>query len=1079
MSLSDHDLRVMAGAASTIPERLHSYAPLDKGQINDITIQQRLEAWCQSSTRGDWQQFQQRLGRDGLDLDTARRLLALSWPEQTPLPAWTTTIKQTLHLIESLPDNHIIDEKRQWLFLDGSKPLPFEELLAPFVALAQQRFFERAGAAADQLASTTHITLQRYLLQVLTSLALPTLSAELTRSRTQIESAASTSKNAEQADAGARDSYRYFLQQMSQGGLAILFLTYSVLARLLATACDLWVEAVVELVQRLAADRSALIELFNAGVDPGQVTEIQPALSDVHDGRRSVMALTFASGCRLIYKPRSLGMEEAYYHLLRWCNAQGATPPFQIVTVLNRSTYGWMQYIAQEACQDGEALQRYYERAGMLLCLVYVLGGADCFYDQLVAHNEQPILVDATHLLHPYLSPTPQQFQAEDWEAVLYSVLHTGLLASWRLPAASSQSRASEVSGLAIGQAYDHLTLNTRQASLLLKYGSFRPRQLLHVATLSSEAAHPDATTLYQKFSHGFEQMYRLLLRQRATLLATDGPLQAFKTQVARASYRDHAVYDALLPQLLEPQVLQDALTRNMLLEPLGRDCVPIEWHRPGQRDLARWWTVFAAERQALLQGDIPVVWAYAGRNALLLQDHQEVASCLYQSAFDLLLQRLERLSNEEMTQQLALLQQVFCRQSRLEVISRERTEARPEASPFLSLALSLADDIVRDAVQTEPDSITWVNVAFASRLGYCQLQPMRYGFSNGISGIAFFLAALAQQTGMTDYGRVASAVIRPLKRLLREEGERLAREMGLGAGLGLGSVVYALTRISKFLNEPAMLADAHVAARLITSERIANDHLPDVFVGVAGALLGLVTLYETAPTQEVLDRAVACGEHLLRIRTADRTHPRAWRTIGGVQTTGFAHGAAGIIYALSRLYAVTGDTALLDAAREGLLYEDLSLDHVAGNWTETADGDRSSFGVSWCHGAPGIGLARLGTLAALDTASVRRDIEIAVQTTQQIGVNGLDHLCCGTCGRAELLFTAALRLERPQLIAQAADWIAQISARAAKRGGFLLDPSLPRWVSHPELFQGTSGIGYTLLRQAYPDMLPSILLWE
>lgn len=1078
MPLSDHDLRTMAAAASTIAERLHSYAPQDKEQTNDTSLQERLEAWCQISTRGDWQQFQERLSWDGLDLDTARHLLVLPWHEQIPLPAWTTTIQKTLHLIESLPDSRIIDEKGQWHFLDASKPLPFEELLAPFVALAQQRFLEQAGAATDLLASTTQLTLQRYLLQVLTSLALPTLYAELTRTRIQMQSAASVRKNTEQLDEGY--IYRHFLQQMSQGELATLLLTYGVLARLLATTCDLWVEAIVELVQRLAADRSVLIELFNAGEDLGQVTEIQPALSDAHCGRRSVMALTFAAGCRLIYKPRSLGMEEAYYHLLRWCNAQGAAPPFQIVTVLNRSTYGWMPYIAQEACPDEEALQRYYERAGMLLCLVYVLGGADCFYDQLVAHNEQPVLVDATHLLHPYLSPTPQHLQGEDWEHVLYSVLHTGLLASWRLPPAGSQGKASEVSGLDISQAYDHSALNTRpQPSLLLKYGSLRPRQQLHVATLANGAAHPGATTLHQKFSQGFEQMYQLLLRQRATLLSNNGPLQAFKTQLARVAYRDHAAYDTLLPQLLEPQSLQDAVTRSMLLEPSGRNCVPIEWHQSGQRDRAHWWTVFAAERQALLQGDIPVVRAYVERDALLLQDHQEVVSCLCQTAFDLLRTRLERLSNEEMKQQLALLQQVLYQQSKLELMSRERTEDRPEVSPFLALALSIADDIVRDAVQIESDSITWVNAAFSTRFEYCQLQSMRYGFSNGISGTAFFLAALAQQTGIAHYGRVAAAALQPLKRLLREKGERLAQEMGLGAGLGLGSLVYALTRMSGFLDEPGMLDDAHIAARLITFERIANDHLLDVFVGVAGALLGLVTLYETAPTQEVLDRALACGEHLLRTRTPGRTHAHAWKTLGGAQTTGFAHGAAGIIYALLRLYAVTGDTALLDAAREGLLYEDLALDHIEGNWAEIADGDKPTFGISWCHGAPGIGLARLGTLAALDTLSVQRDIEIALQTTQQINVSGLDHLCCGTCGRAELLFVAAQRLKRPQLITQAAHWIEQISTRATQRGGFILDPSLPRWVSHPQLFQGTSGIGYTLLRQANPDMLPSILLWE
>jgi type 2 lantibiotic biosynthesis protein LanM len=1066
MPLCDHDVRVMAAAASTIAERVQRCAPADHEPPSAL-----LEAWCQTCTQGDWQQFQQRLARDGLDLDRARHLLALPWPEHTALPAWTTTIQEMVRCIETGPEQH-------WLFLDAARPLPFEELLAPCVAHAHQRVLAQAGALTDLLASPAHLACQRFLLQVLTSLTLPTLSAELTRVRTQRQRPVPGEENPEQADEGS--VYRSMLQQMCQGGLARLLLAHSVLARLLAVTCDLWVETIVELVQRLAADDAALRERFHAGKDPGQVIALWPALSDAHAGRRTVMALTFASGSRLIYKPRSLGMEEAYYHLLRWCNAQGDLPPFHIVTVLDRSTYGWMQYIAQEACQDGEALQRYYERAGMLLCLVYVLGGAECFYDQFIAHHEQPILVDATHLLHPSLSPNPHRLAGEDWEDALYSVLHTGLLASWRHPQASAQSKASEVSAIAISRADDHVPgLAQPPPSVQLKYGSLKPRHMLHIATLVSSAEHPGSAVLAKKFCQGFEQMYWLLLSQRTTLLATGGPLQAFQRQSARAPYRDHAVYDAILPQLLKPEVLHDAVARSLLLDSSGHDCVPLEWFRPGKRDLAHWWPVFAAEREALLQGEIPVMWAPVAQNTLLLPDRQEVASCLHQPAFSLLRERLERLSPEDMSSQLALLQQVFSQQRKLDVARHEGVAEHSGGDSLLALACSLADDIVHNALSIEPAGLTWVSRASVSRRGYSQLRPMRYGFSDGISGVAFFLAALAHRSGIARYRTAASSALRPLTRLLRADGERLACEMGLGAGPGLGSLIYALTHSSRFLDEPALLADAHLAARLITTERIAACHLPDVFLGVAGALLGLITLYETAPTQEVLDRAVACGEHMLRIRTPGSTSARSWQTIGRVQMTGFAHGAAGITYALTRLYALTKERALLEAAQEGMLAENLALDLQVGNWAERVGGKEPASGRSWCHGAPGIGLARLGTLATLNTATVRRDLEIALQTTLQLGCDGLDHLCCGTCGRAELLLTAAVRLARPELITQATRWLEHLSARAMRRGGFLLDPTLPGWIAHPELFQGTAGIAYTLLRQAIPEGLPSILLWE
>ena len=114
-----------------------------------------------------------------------------------------------------------------------------------------------------------------------------------------------------------------------------------------------------------------------------------------------------------------------------------------------------------------------------------------------------------------------------------------------------------------------------------------------------------------------------------------------------------------------------------------------------------------------------------------------------------------------------------------------------------------------------------------------------------------------------------------------------------------------------------------------------------------------------------------------------------------------------------------------------------------------------------------------------LDTVSIRQDIEMALRTTQQIGVIGPDQLCCGICGRAEFLLTAARRLNRTELAGMATRTVGEMLTRAEERGMFVFDSVLPRWVARPQLFHGTAGIGYSLLRLAQPDALPSLLLWE
>jgi type 2 lantibiotic biosynthesis protein LanM len=399
-------------------------------------------------------------------------------------------------------------------------------------------------------------------------------------------------------------------------------------------------------------------------------------------------------------------------------------------------------------------------------------------------------------------------------------------------------------------------------------------------------------------------------------------------------------------------------------------------------------------------------------------------------------------------------------------------------ADAWLPHARTIADAIAEQAIDIGNGAITWIQPRFFMHSHRHQLQPIGYSIFTGSCGISLFLAAMARASGEGRYGLLARSAVQQLCRSLDEHGELVASEMGIGGALGLGSVVYALTRISGFLGDSSLLAAASRAAQLIDARRIANDQALDVIAGSAGAILGLLALYEASHDQCTLDRAITCGNHLLQARTMNKAGCLAWPTLRKMHTTGFSHGTAGIVYALLRLYAVTGDRRLLSAAREGLTYEDHAFLSKDGNWAEIF-GDEEPAWVTWCHGAPGIGLARIGGLPMLDSTRIRQDIEVALQTTQQVRVTGHDHLCCGNSGRAEILLTAAQKLARPELADAAKHNMQSILTRTEQKGSFLLDTLLPRWVTHIAFFQGTSGIGYTLLRMAYPDILPSVLMWE
>ena len=85
------------------------------------------------------------------------------------------------------------------------------------------------------------------------------------------------------------------------------------------------------------------------------------------------------------------------------------------------------------------------------------------------------------------------------------------------------------------------------------------------------------------------------------------------------------------------------------------------------------------------------------------------------------------------------------------------------------------------------------------------------------------------------------------------------------------------LTVMSKCLHDNNLLADAHVAAELFTDDLIAADKQLDVIGGSAGAILGLLRLYRDSRSDDVLRRAIKCGEHLIGQSRVGPEGRRSW----------------------------------------------------------------------------------------------------------------------------------------------------------------------------------------------------------
>jgi lantibiotic modifying enzyme len=344
------------------------------------------------------------------------------------------------------------------------------------------------------------------------------------------------------------------------------------------------------------------------------------------------------------------------------------------------------------------------------------------------------------------------------------------------------------------------------------------------------------------------------------------------------------------------------------------------------------------------------------------------------------------------------------------------------------------------------------------------QLAVLGHDLYSGNAGIALFFAAHAQAARCEPSAEHARAAFAHLRSELKSRNaSHVARVLGVGGATGMGSIVYALTAMSRLLSDDALLTDAHRAAALITDELIASDNRLDVVGGSAGAILSLLALYADTGADDVLKRALVCAEHLL---AADR-----------VGSVGMSHGAAGDAYALAFVSAATGREDFAAAASECVEFERTNFDAERGDWRDfrvTEPHWRSQ----WCHGAVGIGLARLGMTkhAAVHVDTVLGDIDDALTGATRGWPGHVDTLCCGTLGSIELCREAGRVLNRPELVELASRRLLAVLRTKTATGDYRWNVGGTRF--NLGLFRGLAGVGYAYLREV-DDSIPNVLIWE
>jgi type 2 lantibiotic biosynthesis protein LanM len=1063
--------------AATIDELLSDDFETLPGQKNDAEVAaRRLAAWCRSCASGDWLLFGQRLGRDRLSMARVLgRFATVHRRASVSLPAWIDDAVWIAAALRNETENPELAAANV-----QAQPCAFENLFAPVVEKADAQLWTCLEASVlDNLNDSARTCLRHLLLKELCGLCAPPIYERFAKAR---KAALDTGPQ----KVGTTSLYAQFVAEMKAGGFRRLFEEKPVLLRLVATITRQWIDTSRELAVRLAADLPTIRDILGC-VAIGRVASIEGDLSDLHNGGHSVQILSFEDGSRVVYKPKDLRLDVAWHALIERLNQ--ATPPIELkpCRAIARHGYGWTEFIDHTGCSDKDGCKRFFRRAGGWLALFHCFGATDMHQENVIAAADHPVPIDLEMILQAAAEEDKtqdQEGQAFDAavEALANSVMMVGLLPAYLR---SPKNNIFAIGGMVSDWKSKKIILTWNN----INSDAMRPMRSRLEATNSIPNL-PHVEGDYAKFSDhiedfvaGFEEYAKFLLHQ--TTDAKQAVFDGFAGLPIRKIIRPTRFYSLLIQRLRNHRIMDDGVMWSAQADFLAR---LTDW----EKDSDPLWPLRRAERSALISLNVPYFVSPSDGNKI--RDAAGIsARTAAISGMDRARARVQSFDEQDIAWQVEVIRQNSKGASRsagVRAVAEPEPTLRPELAVapadeiFMAEADKIAQELADHAIRRGPGA-AWISLDWLGESEVFQLMPLGPELYNGASGIAVFLAAHAAVRGCKPSGELALAALASLRKNLQSRNAaRMARSLGIGAGSGLGSIVYALAVMSKCLDDDGLLADARLAAELFTEDLIAADKLLDVTSGAAGAILALLRLYRDTGSCDVLRRATKCGEHLLGQARVGAEGRRSWlgQGLGTRGLNGMSHGAAGFAYALAALSVATEREDFSSAAAECLAFEDSSYDAERNNWPDFRVAPGLGWPCQWCHGALGIGLARIAItkrreqVSKLDAELLATDIGNALKGAERRWPGHVDTLCCGTLGSFEFFCEAAGTLERNDLRELASKRLAAVLETAVATGDY-------RWNAGKRqfnlgLFRGLAGVGYTFLRHV-DGSLPNVLIWE
>jgi|GEM_PF-1669068 len=790
-----------------------------------------------------------------------------------------------------------------------------------------------------------------------------------------------------------------------------------------------YVSFVDEMLQRLCTFKEEIGEVIFDGEKYNCITDISIDSGDVHNNGRTTTIITTDIG-KIVYKPHDVRIDyESYIYLNKFFGDILRAPK-----VFSQDGFGYTEFVVNRPADTDEESRRYFYNLGGLSAIILMMGSSDMHHHNVLADGAFPVIIDYEVMM------TPGKIQASEGlgNELSHSLYHSSLMPS---------RKGDEEMSILFAKDKENV------ASPMV---NGEPKNI---------ADYPD------EYFRGFADIYHRCMNLRNEIKEY---IKQLKDISIRHIYRGTNTYSTLLEKSTQIGWIDDPKLTDELFRQLS-----LGLERSGVENGER---VAHAEVAAILRGDIPYVYTKTDSVDLYMDGEVVFESFFVRSCVDNVCARLDYLSEEDLRFEIDLIKKAMSR-----IIKHAQNEFVEEAinkdacisnEELLSRSEKLAFEIMDDALISPSGRFCWFGPDYTLLSG---MSVLGSGFTNGTLGLAVFLAAICSISDNQELKERSKNIINYVLdglntsvNCMMEKDRLYPNEENVSLTNGLSGKIFGCYLISRYLNDEKSFNICKNMVSIIPKLNL-NYEKSDIIGGLAGLLKVLCKyddLYELPGVPEI------CNELADRIIGKDRIRYKnisVWKTLSvNWAISGAGHGQSGVASSIYLAGKRLNRSDLIAEAMEGFKFEEQIYSKEINAWPDLRSNDSAKDHMSgYCSGASGIGMNALCT--NYDGAEII--VKLAIDSLNCEPLIYKDFICCGNSAIADFLLEAGVRNNNDELIKMARGRMAMVIERSDKEGHYNCVNKSLKNVYSSNLFYGTAGIGYEMLRLIDPGKIESLLL--